>query len=153
MPPICNICADKKINNNARCSTCKKCLCIECYDRVSKFKIYKNNGVNSEYKCPFCNCIEEQNLQDLSRDVLIRFTETAVINHMGQIKENNKIKEEYMQLRLDFDEMLDKMDRLEMSEYKQRRDAVKYKILQTEIEILKKCGRKTIKMTEIEKLI
>ena len=142
---------ENKINNNARCRTCKKCLCTNCYDRVSVF--YKGNKeyVLSKYKCPFCNIEDVKDLESFSSDILIRFTETAVLNFIGQFEENELIKEENTSLKEDFDNLICQLRMNEIEENKHKREAIKYRLLKNEIERLKKTGRKTIQIADNEK--
>lgn len=153
MPPTCHICMDKVINNNTRCKTCKKCLCIECYDRVSTFLNVKNKEVLCKYKCPFCNTEETQPLEDLSTDILIRFAETAVLNYTAQVQKIEELTEENEEIKSEFDDILMQIRSLEMQENKDRRDAMKYRQLRKQMQEVKQVGRKTIKFSEIEKMI
>ena len=152
MPPCCHICMERDINNNTRCGTCRKCICIKCYDRISKFLNVDNKKVEVEYKCPFCNAVEFKDLNEMGSDIMILFTETAVINYMGQMKKIEELNEENTSLKEDFDEVIIEINVLQLEDRKDRRDAIKYRLLKNQILELKKKGRKTIKMEEIEKL-
>ena len=153
MPPTCHICEEKYINNNTRCKTCKKCLCIVCYDRVSKFVNFSNDKVLSEYKCHFCNIVARHDLQELGSDILIRFTETAVLNFVAQKEKIDELNEENSSLRDEFDEVLIHLRSSEIQETKDHKDALKYRKLKFELHQLKSKGRKTIRFEEIEKMI
>lgn len=153
MPTTCHICQENYINNNTKCKTCKKSLCLECYDRISKFLNIKNERVDCQYKCPYCNSIDTKPLEDFSSDVLIRFTETAVLNYISQIEKIEELMEENSSLRDEYDGLIIQLRGVEIQDKKDRRDVLKYRQLKKNLQELKQKGRRTVKFEEIEKLI
>ncbi len=58
----CFICYDDKINmNTCVCNTCNNSICLKCYDKI----IVRSDKYKYNYKCPFCNCINLKNIEQL----------------------------------------------------------------------------------------
>lgn len=60
MTPTCYICYEQEINYNSKCSTCKKSICSNSYDKIIK----RTDKEMYEYKCPFCTVYD---LKEISR--------------------------------------------------------------------------------------
>jgi hypothetical protein len=68
MAPICSICCDKQINYICKCNTCKKSLCLDCYDKI----IIRTNNETYNYKCPFCTSENEKEIEELQPKQIIK---------------------------------------------------------------------------------
>ena len=68
MAPICAICCDKQINYGCKCDTCKKSLCVDCYDKI----IDRTDDETYNYKCPFCKNENEKEIEELQPKQIIK---------------------------------------------------------------------------------
>ena len=68
MAPICSICCDKQINYICKCNTCKKSLCLDCYDKI----IIRTDEETYNYKCPFCKSENEKEIEELQPKQIIK---------------------------------------------------------------------------------
>jgi hypothetical protein len=68
MAPICVICCDNHINYGCKCNTCKKSLCLDCYDKI----IIRTDDETYKYKCPFCTNDNEKEIVELQPKQIIK---------------------------------------------------------------------------------
>jgi hypothetical protein len=85
MAPICSICCDKQINYICKCNTCKKSLCLDCYDRI----IIRTNNETYNYKCPFCTSENEKEIEELQPKQIIKLCDRNINSDIQQIIEKN----------------------------------------------------------------
>jgi hypothetical protein len=98
MPPTCNICMERFTNYNTKCITCKKMVCNECYNKLSKFQIDDEDNVMNGYNCPFCRTEICEDLETIDSSILVEMTKEAVIDCKALYKEKLKIERRAEQL-------------------------------------------------------
>ena len=85
MAPICAICCDRQINYGCKCDTCKKSLCIDCFDKI----IIRTNDETYNYKCPFCTNDNEKEIEELQPKQIIKLCDRNINNDTQKIIEEN----------------------------------------------------------------
>ena len=85
MAPICAICCDKQINYNCKCNTCKKSLCVDCYDKI----IDRTDNEQYNYKCPFCTNENVKEIEELQPKQIIKLCDRNINSDTQKIIEEN----------------------------------------------------------------
>lgn len=83
----CCVCLDKNICLNTKCSTCKKSICIDCYEKIA---IYKFN-VNKEkatfiMKCVICRKDNIKHYSNFKKKDIIRLADSVNKTDCGEIE-------------------------------------------------------------------
>lgn len=140
MPPTCFICEERKIDFSNKCTTCKKCVCYVCYNRMSKFETTGEN-VRSIYSCPFCTNKKTEEITDISSDVKTEMIIDNVINLNHLFIERKKLQEknEYLQYQI--------------LKIKNKEKEMSISFLEDLCNMVEKKNRKTIKIVEIRESI
>ena len=141
MPPTCNICMERVTNYNTKCITCKKMVCNECYNRLSKFQIDNQDNVMNGYNCPFCRTETCEKLENIDSCILVEMTKEAVIDCKAFFIEKQKIERRAEQLE-------------SIIEYYKNQIKQQYQLKEFyNTFVQKNPTRKTIKLEEIKKMI
>ena len=85
MAPTCAICCDRQINYGCKCDTCKKSLCIDCFDKI----IIRTNDETYNYKCPFCTNDNEKEIEELQPKQIIKLCDKNINSDTQKIIEEN----------------------------------------------------------------
>lgn len=107
MPPICNICADDKINFNHKCATCKKCVCNYCYIKISKLSIEDTGEdlILNNYKCCFCNTFNIKTIEDIESETTTLFLKQKIYENENVYQLGRKVNIENENLKLEIKEL------------------------------------------------
>lgn len=77
----CSICYETFINKFTSCKTCKKCICLNCYNKI-KIKLINTIPIDETYergimfnnKCPFCTNISKINFNEFDKEEILLIT-------------------------------------------------------------------------------
>lgn len=99
---FCEICYEVFQHKNISCSTCKKCLCISCCNKLKLLAYGENSDENSdergvlfEYCCPFCRNKDNRILLNtFSKSDILKIAEYDYIKHIKLYNEYNILKKQ-----------------------------------------------------------
>lgn len=140
---LCDICLEFYQHNKINCEKCKKCICINCCNKMKTLNFSKLRDESSliistfQYLCPFCRFENNKIVKDYDKDDIINLLDIEIFKLLSNKLKYNDVNKIYKTI--DYKNLeIEKIKKLP------KKDELTLFFLQNEIERLKDIEKKNI---------